>query len=65
MLERLADGEDVNTKEDLHAFVGSFDWASVISCEQTIKVDVTLGQASQELSHTHFSALTVCSLTIP
>ena len=59
VLEKIIDGHEIESKDDLYSFVSSFEWDSIISSESTIKCDATVGQVSKELSHTHFSALTV------
>lgn len=59
VMERVIDSDDVESKDDLYNLVKSVDWTSILSPDQTIKVDTTVGQVSKDLSHSHFSSLTV------
>jgi putative N6-adenine-specific DNA methylase len=59
LLERVSDANNIETKDDLYAFVSSFDWNTIISPGDSLKVDVTMGRIDSELSHSHFTALTV------
>jgi len=52
--------EVLTTPEDLYAFVSKVDWTEMIEPTHTIKVDTVLGtDNSRELTHSHFSSLTI------
>ena len=58
LMERVIEGR-AETKDDLYALCNSVDWTSMIDQDCTIKCDTTTGVTTAELSHTHFTSLTV------
>ena len=58
LMERVTEGQ-AETKDDLYALCSSVDWTSMIDQDSTIKCDTTTGITTAELSHTHFTSLTV------
>ena len=45
IMEKIADANDVLTKDDLYSFAHSVDWSQMISVENSIKCDTILGNA--------------------
>ena len=58
LMEQVTEGR-AETKDDLYALCNSVDWTSMIDQDSTIKCDTTTGVTTAELSHTHFTSLTV------
>ena len=58
LMEAVTEGR-AETKDDLYSLCSSVDWTSMINQDSTIKCDTTVGVTTQELSHTHFTSLTV------
>lgn len=58
LMEKVIEGQ-VESKDDLYALCSSVDWTAMIDQDSTIKCDTTIGIASPELSHTHFTSLTL------
>jgi 23S rRNA G2445 N2-methylase RlmL len=60
LMEKIGEGQSIQSKDDLYAFVGSVDWTQYLSPDQTFKCDATIGQHVQsDISHSHFTALTI------
>ena len=60
LMERIGDdGHGIFNKDDLYDFCESFDWTKILNPHATIKCDTVIGEATGELSHSHFSSLTV------
>ncbi len=53
--------EEINSKDDLYNRIYNYPWHDIIDHESTLKVDTILagGKVSSDLSHSHFSALTI------
>jgi putative N6-adenine-specific DNA methylase len=58
LMEKVTEGT-AETKDDLYSLCTSVDWTSMIDQDSTIKCDTTTGVTTAELSHTHFTSLTV------
>jgi 23S rRNA G2445 N2-methylase RlmL len=58
LMEMVLEGR-AETKSNLYALCSSVDWTSIIDQDSTIKCDTTTGVTTAELSHTHFTSLTV------
>jgi putative N6-adenine-specific DNA methylase len=58
LMEMVIEGR-AETKSNLYALCSSVDWTSMIDQDSTIKCDTTTGVTTAELSHTHFTSLTV------
>lgn len=58
LMEAVTEGR-AETKDDLYSLCSSIDWTTMIDQDSTIKCDTTVGVTTQELSHTHFTSLTV------
>lgn len=59
IMEQVTEGTEINSKNDLYDLVSSVDWTNYLCADDTLKVDTTLGQATPDLSHSHFNSLTV------
>ena len=59
IMENIAEASSIVTKDDLYSLVASLDWSFLIPYGATLKVDTVVGDVAAELSHTHFSSLTV------
>ena len=59
VLELLKVGADIDSADRLFAFTSSIPWREVMGLQQTLSVDSVLGNVGQELSHSHFTSLTV------
>lgn len=57
--EVIKESTGINTKDDLWRMCSDVNWSSFLSNSQTLKCDTVVGQSSTDLSHTHFSSLTV------
>jgi putative N6-adenine-specific DNA methylase len=58
LMQMVTEGR-AETKDDLYALCSTVDWTAMIDPSSTIKCDTTVGATTAELSHTHFTSLTV------
>jgi len=59
VMEKIVEGDSIEHRDDLYSLVSSVDWSAFIGNGATIKVDTTIGSTVKDLSHTHFTSLTV------
>ena len=60
VMEKLVEGKDLKTKDDLYNLCASVDWLSMITVSNTIKCDAILGRDNPStLTHSHFNSLTI------
>mmetsp|Transcript_40393 Transcript_40393/g.115135 ORF Transcript_40393/g.115135 Transcript_40393/m.115135 type:complete len:207 (-) Transcript_40393:118-738(-) len=60
VLERIDGPVELRERDDLWSWVNSIDWRPYMSVQDTLSVQVTLGNdVPSDLRHTHFTALTV------
>ena len=58
LMQLVTEGR-AETKDDLYALCSTVDWTAMMDHSSTIKCDTTVGATTAELSHTHFTSLTV------
>lgn len=59
LMEVILEGSEVSSRDDLYSFVSSINWSNYMSSQNSLKVDTTLGDISKDLSHSHYTSLTV------
>jgi putative N6-adenine-specific DNA methylase len=60
VMEIIAEGKDVRSREDLYALCSSVDYTKIIKPDATVRCDAIIGVCEdKDLSHSHYSALTV------
>lgn len=59
LMELIHESKGINTKDDLYKFSSTIDWEMYLDSTDTLKCDTVLGITSPELSHSHFSSLTI------
>ncbi|CEL92165.1 unnamed protein product [Vitrella brassicaformis CCMP3155] len=60
VLERIDGPVELRERDDLWSWVNAIDWRPYMSVQDTLSVQVTLGNdVPSDLRHTHFTALTV------
>ena len=60
LMELVSKRSNIEDKHQMYSWVSSIDWLNVITAENSLKCDTVLGQQNPaDLSHSHFTALTV------
>lgn len=60
VMEKIAENKRITSKDKLYSWIRGISWSNVITTDQTLKCDTILGSSNcPELSHTHFTSLTV------
>jgi 23S rRNA G2445 N2-methylase RlmL len=59
LMEKISESNGIDKREELYDFCSSINWSKYLTIDNTFKCEVTLGQSSTDLSHSHFSSLTL------
>lgn len=60
LMEKIEDGQSINSKTAIKKFIGDIDWCQFLSIDQSLKCDCILGQnVVRELQHSHYTSLTI------
>lgn len=59
LMELIHSSKKIEDRNHLHSMCSSIDWNEYLNPSYTIKCDSVLSKVSQDLSHSHFTSLTV------
>ena len=61
IMEMITESQNIISRDDLYEVCTKVDWSQMIDTQSTLRVDTVLGSIPRrsDLSHTHFSSLTI------